>query len=78
MSDMDLSTEIAAFIRQRPRLVADYGASWVIFVGGDCKGHFERFAQAARHALDNYASDRFLIRHTTEPPPQIPFVVVDA
>lgn len=78
MTNTDLSSEIAAFMRQKPKLVADYGSSWVVFIGDVCRGHFALFEEAAKFAVANYGQEQFLIRHTTEPPPQIPLVFVDA
>ena len=76
MSEIDLTTEITAFLRQRPLLRQSLGARWVIFVGDVCKGDFSRFEEAADFALTHFASERFLIRHTDAPEPQIPMFVV--
>jgi hypothetical protein len=74
----DLSREIAAFYAQRLRLLSEYGAQWVVFVMDECKGHFDAFEDAARFALDNFGDQRFLIRRTDDPQPQIPMLFVEA
>jgi len=77
VNSTDLSREIAAFFRQRSDLLSKYGAAWVVIVEDDCKGHFSEFDEAARFAIAHHRDQRFLIRHTTEPEPQIPMVVVE-
>ena len=78
MAATDLSREISAFLKRRSELLRDYGSAWVIFVGDDLEGHFERFEDAARFAVDRFGGEHFLIRHTTDPEPQIPMLVVEA
>jgi len=75
---VDLSQEIAAFRRKKPELITKYGSVWVVFVADEFKGHFPSFQQAAQFALDRHGSERFLIRHTDEPPLQVPLVAVEA
>lgn len=76
MTTMDLTRELEAFQQSKPQLISEFGSAWVVFVLGDLKGHFDTFQQAAEFALEKYSDDRFLIRHTTEPPLKIPFAAV--
>jgi hypothetical protein len=78
MAELDMSEAIAAFHAQRPRLLQEHGPSWVIFVGPEFKGAFKDFDAAAVTALEKYAADQFLIRHTEEHVPHVPLVVVEA
>lgn len=75
--DADLTTEIRAFLNQRPRLLSKYGAAWVVFVGDEFKGHFSSYAQAAEFALNNFRSQQFLIRNTNAVEPDIPMLFVE-
>lgn len=75
--NVDLSREIAAFRRTKPKLIQDFGSVWVIFVDDDLKGHFLSFQEAANFALEHFPDEQFLIRNTTEPPLQIPLVAVE-
>jgi hypothetical protein len=77
MAETDLSTEIAAFLRERARLTHEYGPSWVVFVGADFKGAFEDFAKAVAFATTTFPNAPFLIRHTMAPEPQFPFLVAE-
>jgi hypothetical protein len=74
--NIDLTLEIEAFKRAKSELIARYGSAWVVFVDASCKGQFSSFQQAAEFALDAYPHEQFLIRHTTEPPLQVPMVAV--
>jgi hypothetical protein len=77
MTGIDLSVEIAAFMKQKPALIRDFGASWVVFVQDVCRGHFSNFQDAARFAVENLASGPFLIRHTDDLSPQVPMFIVE-
>lgn len=77
MTETDLSTEIAAFLRERARLAREYGPSWVVFVGADFKGAFEDFADAATFATSQFGDTPFLIRNTFETEPQFPFLAAE-
>ncbi len=76
MDMQSLATEISAFNRQLPQLRREYGHSWVVFVGEECKGGFDDFDTAAQFAVRQYSEHQFLIRHTDATEPQVPFVVV--
>ncbi len=78
MAELDMSEAISAFHAQRPRLLTEYGPSWVVFVGADFKGAFKEFDGAATFALDKLSDVQFLIRHTEEHIPHVPLVVVEA
>lgn len=77
MAETDLSTEIAAFLRERARLTREHGASWVVFVGAEFKGAFDDFAKAAAFATSQFPNTAFLIRHTFATEPQFPFLVTE-
>lgn len=76
MANLDLIDEISAFDAQRPRLLSEHGAKWVVFTGRQFKGAFPTFEEAAEFALTTFPNADFLIRHTEGIEPQIPFVVV--
>jgi hypothetical protein len=77
MSTLNLAREISAFNRLLPRLRCQYGHSWVVFVGDDCKGGFSAFDEATSFAFREFPAEHFLIRHTDATEPQVPFVVVE-
>lgn len=74
----DLSSEVAAFLSDRAKLLSRIGAQWVVYKGGVCRGHFTEFEDAARYALDNFRDQPFLIRHTEDAQPVLPMLVVAA
>lgn len=77
MPDANFSKEIRAFLNQRPSLLAEYGASWVIFVGADFKGSFPTYAIAAEFALEHFRDAQFLIRNTNAADPDIPMLFAE-
>ena len=77
MTEVDLSTEIAAFLRERARLAREHGPAWVVFVGDEFKGAFGDFAAAAKFATSKFGATPFLIRNTFEAEPQFPFLVAE-
>lgn len=78
MAELDMSETISAFQAQRPRLLQEHGAAWVVFIGAEFKGAFREFDAAATFALEKFADAQFLIRHTEEHVPHVPLVVVEA
>ncbi len=75
MSEVNLEREVSAFHRLLPGLRASHRTGWIVMVGEDCQGRFATFEEAADFALGSFADTQFLIRHTDEPPAQVPFVV---
>lgn len=73
-----LAPEIAAFERLKPELLRKHGAAWTVIAGGRLEGAFETFDQAAHHALERLGEQPYLIRHTLETPPAVPFLIVEA
>jgi hypothetical protein len=78
MPELDMSETISSFHAQKPRLLREYGPSWVVFVGVEFTGAFKTFDDAAAHALENFSDAQFLIRHTEEHISHVPLVVVEA
>lgn len=77
MDTMNLAKEISAYNRLLPNLKVEYGHSWVVFVGDECKGGFAAFDEAAEFAVREFPATHFLIRHTDAVDAQVPFVVVE-
>jgi len=77
MADV-LDREIRAFEKMLPKLRMELGSAWAVIVGNDLKGSFPDFEGAALFAVENFADDDVLIRHTQEHTAHIPFIAVDA
>lgn len=77
MADV-LDQEIRAFEKMLPNLRKEFGSVWAVVVGDDLKGSFSDFEGAALFAVEKFANDSVLIRHTQEHIAHIPFIAVDA
>lgn len=77
MADV-LDREIRAFENMLPNLRKELGSVWAVVVGDDLQGSFADFEGAALFAVERFANDSVLIRHTEEHTAHIPFIAVDA
>ncbi len=66
-----------AYLAQLPRLRQDYGAAWIVMVDAAVKAHFAEFEQAADYAIRNFPDSQFMIRHTSERPVEVTYIMVD-
>ena len=78
MESAALEQEIAAFDAMLPVLRREYGSIWAVLADGDFKAGFTDFGQAAEYAVAHLPDKTFLIRHTEQHVPHIPFVAIEA
>jgi hypothetical protein len=71
-----LDQDIEAFEAMLPSLRKRFGSVWAVLVDRDFKGSFSEFQSAATYAVDNFADRPFLIRHTDQHAPHIPFIAI--
>lgn len=74
---IDLSPEIAAFLKAKAAIVAEQGHGWVVVADQTVQGVFADFEPAAHFALARFSDRPFLIRSTKEEAIQIPLMVLD-
>lgn len=78
MESAALEQEIVAFNAMLPKLRQEYGSVWAVLVDRAFKASFADFGQAAKYAVENFPDKPFLIRHTEQHAPHIPFVAIEA
>lgn len=72
-----LDRDIQAFEAMLPKLRQQFGPVWAVLVDCDFKAEFSEFQSAAQYAVENFADRSFLIRHTDQHTPHIPFIAID-
>lgn len=78
MRENALDSAISTFERLLPGIRDRYGASWVVVARDDVQGAFPTYREATEFAVGRFEPGTFLIRHTQEHAPYIPFMVVEA
>lgn len=76
MQELDIHNEIAAFIKERPRLDATDGGSWVVFAKGEFQERFSTFEAAYAYASKSFDAGKYLIRDLHQEKPFIPLMFV--
>jgi hypothetical protein len=74
LKEMDLADEVAAFLREKPRLVEEKTEPWALFADGKFQRAFADYTSAVGFAIDHGLTGRFLVRNLYAPPAQVPFV----
>jgi hypothetical protein len=77
MTDMALTNEIAAFLRERAALKAQRVAPWVVFAGEQFQGAFDGYEAAARFAIERFKNTAFLVRNVDAEEEQVPLVFAE-
>ena len=77
MPNEALLNEIEAFERMLPDIRAQHGSAWVLMAHQTVQGAFRSFDAAARRAMDGFAGQQVLIRHTSEERPSFPFLTAE-
>jgi hypothetical protein len=72
-----MAAEISTFEELLPSILAKHGPSWAVIAKHDLQGTFPTYREATEFALERFMPGAFLIRHTQEQAPYIPFVVVE-
>jgi hypothetical protein len=76
MIELDLAEEVAAYIRERPDLVARKSPPWVLFAEGMFQQAFADYPSAVGYALARGLAGRFLVRNLYAEPAEVPLVFV--
>lgn len=71
-----LDQDIEAFEAMLPSLRQRFGSVWAVLVDRDFKASFPEFQGAATYAVENFGDRDFLIRHTDQHVPHIPFIAL--
>jgi hypothetical protein len=75
MSVDDLEVEGRAFERLHDDLKQRYGPeAWVVVSGGEFRGHFTQFRDAARFVAERFPDQPALLRQIDSPPVHVPYV----
>jgi hypothetical protein len=76
MQELDIHDEIAAFMRDKPKLSIDDSSPWVVFAKGQFQERFSSFEAAYTYAVQNFDAGKFLIRDLNQEKPFIPLMFV--
>jgi hypothetical protein len=78
MTDMALTNEIAAFLRDRATLKAQQAAPWVVFADEKFQGAFDGYEAAVRFAIERFKDAPFLVRNVDAEDEQVPLIFAEA
>jgi len=76
MVELQIHDEVAAFIKDQPRLSAIEGNPWVVFAEGRFQDRFASFEEAYAFAYERFEGGKFLIRDVRGEEPFIPLMFV--
>ena len=77
MPDETLAIEDRAFEALHDDLKRQYGAdAWVVLAGGELRGHFAEFRDAARFVAKNFPDQPALLRQIDSAPVHVPYVLM--
>jgi hypothetical protein len=76
-AEIDLSTEIAAFLRDRQQLRETYDSQWVVFASGQFQRAFPDYEHAARFAIERFRGRGFLVRNLDADEEHVPLIFTD-
>ncbi|WP_293905670.1 hypothetical protein [Phenylobacterium sp.] len=77
MPNEDLEVEGRAFEALHDDLKRQYGPdAWVVVSGGELRGHFTQFRDAAKFVAKNFADRPALLRQVDSAPVHVPYVLM--
>lgn len=76
MQGLAIHDEIAAFIKDKPKLSATGENPWVVFAKGEFQARFPSFGDAYSYASENFEPGKYLIRDLNQEKPFIPLMFV--
>ena len=77
MPEDGLEAESQAFERLHDDLKQRFGPdAWVVVSGGECRGHFTQFRDAARFVATTFPDQPALLRQVDSPPVHVPYVLM--
>lgn len=77
MMEQDLTQEIAAFLRERATLRAQYASQWIVFAGEQFQGAFDNYERAVRFAMERFRGAPFLVRNVDAEDEQVPLIFAE-
>jgi hypothetical protein len=77
MADLDLKSEVAAFLRARASLRAEHKAPWVVFAAEQFQAAFDEYEGAARFAFERFPNVPSLVRHLDDDDEYVPLIFAD-
>lgn len=78
MNEIDLTNEIAAFLRERAQLQSTHALSWVVFSDQTFQGAFDEYEPAVRFAVSNFSNRSFLVRKVDAEDERVPLIFTEA
>ena len=78
MSEVDLSKEIEAFLRQRAALQREHASQWVVFADERYQGAFDQYESAVRFAIERFGNAPFLVRNVDAENEFVPLILAEA
>jgi hypothetical protein len=78
MSEVDLSKEIEAFLRQRAVLQREHASQWVVFADERYQGAFDQYEGAVRFAIERFRDTPFLVRNVDAENESVPLILAEA
>lgn len=77
MPDDNLEIEGRAFERLHADLKRRFGPeAWVVVSGGEFRGHFTQFRDAAQFVVKTFPDQPALLRQVDSPPVHVPYVLM--
>lgn len=70
-----IHVEIRAYEKMKEQLEAEHWMQWVVFHGGEFRGAFDDFQDAAHFAVRNFGRGPYLIEEVGAPPATLPSII---
>lgn len=75
MSELDLSKEVEAFLRERTTLQKQHASQWVVFAEERYRGAFDNYEGAVRFAIERFGGGPFLVRNVDAEDEFVPLIL---
>lgn len=77
MAELDVTPEVAAFLKTRAELQKTHAHKWVVFSGQQFREAFSDYESAARYAITHFTDTAFLVRNLDEEEEYVPLIFAE-